>query len=488
MLQVTESEIQKRLAFDNSWWVERAVPKRFRDWPRRAYLGGLYAMMAESKVRRAVVLLGPRRVGKTVMLHQSIQRLIDNGTDPKAILYVSVDTPVYSGLPLELLLRLFMETHKHHRADRLFVIYDEIQYHKDWQVHLKSLVDSYPEIRFVASGSAAAALRMKSIESGAGRFTDFLLPPLTFAEFRHFAKRGALERFTDTSPEAIAALNRDFVDYLNFGGFPEAVMDESIRQSMDRYIASDIIDKVLLRDLPSLYGVSDTTELNRLFTILAYNTGSEVNLEGLSQASGVAKNTLRRYLEYLEAAFLIHRLHRVDENARRFKRATHFKVFLTNPCIRAALFGAVGPDDEAMGRMSETALVSQMAHIEAVERYFYARWPRGEVDLVELHPTSQRRHLAMEVKWSDRAAERPEKELSGLIDFCVRNELNEGWVLTRSQLRTVRIGKLRLMMQPAAMVCQNIDYAYIAQPISEGKHPRTWIPFAAAAASDELPD
>lgn len=488
MLQVTESEIKNRLAFDNPWWAEKAVPKLFRDWPRRAYLGGLYAMMAESKVRRAVVLLGPRRVGKTVMLHQSVQRLIDNATDPKAVLYVSVDTPVYSGLPLEHLLRLFMETHKHHRTDRLFVIYDEIQYHKDWEVHLKSLVDSYPDIRFVASGSAAAALRMKSIESGAGRFTDFLLPPLTFAEFRVFAKRGALEKLTDFSPEAIAALNRDFIDYLNFGGFPEAVIDEPVRQSMDRYVASDIIDKVLLRDLPSLYGVSDTAELNRLFTTLAYNTGNEVNIEELSKASGVAKNTLRKYLEYLEAAFLIHRLYRVDENARRFKRATHFKVFLTNPCIRAALFGAVGPDDEAMGRMAETAFVSQVAHTKAAELLFYARWPKGEVDVVALDPATQRPYVAIETKWSDRAAERPEKELPGLIDFCVRNKLNEGWLLTRSQSRTARIGKLRLKMQPVASVCQNIDYVYIAQPIAEGKHPRTWIPFAAVAADNERPD
>jgi hypothetical protein len=488
MLQVTEREIINRLAFDNPWWAEKAVPKRFRDWPRRAYLGGLYAMVAESKVRRAVVLLGPRRVGKTVMLQQSVQRLIDDGTDPKAVLYVSVDTPVYSGLPLEFLLRLFMEMHKHHRADRLFVIYDEIQYYKNWEIHLKSLVDSYPEIRFVASGSAAAALRMKSIESGAGRFTDFLLPPLTFAEFRHFAKRGALERFTDDSPDAVAALNRDFLDYLNFGGFPEAVMDESIRRSMDRYIASDIVDKVLLRDLPSLYGVSDTTELNRLFTILAYNTGNEVNLEGLSQASGVAKNTLRKYIEYLEAAFLIHRLYRIDENAQRFKRATHFKVFLTNPCIRAALFGAIGPDDEAMGRMCETGFVSQVAHTKIAKRLFYARWPSGEVDFVVLDPASQRPSSAIEAKWSDRAADNPDKELSGFVDFCDRNKLNSGWVLSRTRSRTVKVNNLKLIVRPVAMVCQNIDYEYIAQPIAKGLHPRTLIPFTVTAVGDKLPD
>ena len=64
-----------------------------------------------------------------------------------------------------------------------FIFYDEIQYLKNWEVHLKSLVDSFRSVKFVASGSAAAALKMKSNESGAGRFTDFMLPPLTFYEF-----------------------------------------------------------------------------------------------------------------------------------------------------------------------------------------------------------------------------------------------------------------------------------------------------------------
>ena len=92
----------------------------------------------------------------------------------------------------------------------------------------------------------------------------------------------------------IEELNKEFVNYLNFGGYPEAVFSETIRSDPSQYIKSDIIDKVLLRDLPSLYGISDIQELNRLFTTLAYNSGNEVSLEGLSQSSGVAKNTIKR--------------------------------------------------------------------------------------------------------------------------------------------------------------------------------------------------
>ncbi|MEX0696027.1 MAG: ATP-binding protein [Dongiaceae bacterium] len=488
MLQVAENEIKKRLAFDNPWWAEGAVPQRFRDWPERAYLSGLYALVAESKVRRAAVLLGPRRVGKTVMLHQLIQRLIDDATQPKTILYVSVDTPVYTGLPLERLLALFREIHGHERSARLFVFFDEIQYHPKWEVHLKSLVDSHPEIRFVASGSAAAALRMKSQESGAGRFTDFLLPPLTFAEFLDLANRTKPD-LTDLesilSQDKITALNRDFIDYLNFGGFPEAVLDDSVRGNMDRYIAGDIIDKVLLRDLPSLYGISDTQELNRLFTTLAYNTGNEVSIDELSKDSGVAKNTLRKYLEYLEAAFLIHRLYRIDQNARHFKRAMYFKVYLTNPCIRAALFGAVGPEDDAMGRMAETAFVSQFAHLAEIEYLYYARWAAGEVDLVFLDVGTQRPYLTAEVKWSDRPFQQPAQELNALLTFCKKNGIDQAAIATRSAQGSKHEAGIELRFEPIARTCAFVGHEMVEGILAMGWHPRSGIRFGNRATESD---
>lgn len=81
--------------------------------------------------------------------------------------------------------------------------------------------------------------------------------------------------------------------------------------------------------------------MNRLFSVLAYNTGNEVSIDALEKSSCVAKNTIRRYLEYLEAAFLIQRVNRIDINAQRMKRVTTFKVYLTNPSMRSALFGTV---------------------------------------------------------------------------------------------------------------------------------------------------
>ncbi len=423
MLEIAKKDIISRLQFDNPWW-ETVDSKKiaFEDTPRRNYFDPFYQNILDVSVRRAIVLMGPRRVGKTVMVYHSIRELLNSGICERNILYVSLETPIYTGLSLERILSYFQELFEHGRESKLFIFFDEIQYLRNWEVHLKSLVDSFTSYRFVATGSAAAALKLKSTESGAGRFSDYVLPPLTFAEYLMFIGRESELIKIKTSPNGlgneysalnIEVLNQEFVNYMNFGGYPEAVFSETIRQDPGQYIKSDIIDKVLLRDLPSLYGINDIQELNRLFTTLAYNSGNEVSLENLCQSSGVAKNTIKRYLEYLEAAFLIRRVERIDQNAKRFKRAMCFKVYLTNPSMRAALFGQIDADSDAMGSMTETAIFSQWQHSRVTELY-YARWNSGEVDIVHLDIAQQSPSWIVEVKWSDR----PYKSFSEL-DNCV---------------------------------------------------------------------
>jgi predicted AAA+ superfamily ATPase len=406
--------------------------------------------------------MGPRRVGKTVLLFHLFQLLIDGGLDPKRICYISVEHPVYNGLGLDDFVRLGCFASGSTASDlvgRVFV-FDEIQYLKDWELHMKALVDRYPRTVWIASGSAAAALRLKSHESGAGRFTDFLLPPLAFHEYVTLLGRESLVAPPATPSGWFTAvdlgdLNRLFVDYLNFGGYPEVALSEAIRADPGRYVRQDIIDKVLLRDLPSLYGIADVQELNSLFTALAYNTANEISLDTLSQRAGIAKNTVKRYLEYLEAAFLVRRVQRVGQDGRRFQRAHHFKMYLTNPSLRAALFSPIDADHPDMGAMVETAIFGQWFH-GAHDDLYYARWKGGEVDLV--HSSSFGEVTwACEAKWSDRFAESP-RELDSLITFCSTHSLAEAVVTTRTRTRQVDVDGIRIDFQPASLYCYMIGH------------------------------
>ena len=340
----------------------------------------------ERDVNRALVLMGSRRVGETVMLHQLIQHLLDTGTVPSHVLFASIDTPVYgSGLGLERLLDMYLEIHAIDRGTPLTVIFDEVQYLPKWEVHLKSLVDTYPSTKFIVSGSAAAALKLASLESGAGRSTDFLLPPLTFAEYLDFVSHDvaglqALARFEDdggtdgvSTPALpkidVESLNARFIEYLNYGGYPEAVFSPEIQADSERYLRSDIIDEVLLRDLSTLYG--SRTSRSR--------TGS-------SRRSPATPG--RRWVS-------------------RSSRAHGFEIYLTNPSMRAALFGKIDPDGPATPALAETALFGQWLHSDTVRRLYHARWDKeegGEVDMVRLDRPSLHPQRCIEVKWSDEAA------------------------------------------------------------------------------------
>lgn len=458
-IKFSKEQVLDRIKFENPWWKTTKIDEFYSNMKRREYFRLLFPLITERKIKRAVVLMGPRRVGKTVLLFHCIEKLINKGVNPKNICYFSIETPLYNGIALEELLNLFLDLQNKKSSEETYVFFDEIQYLKDWELHLKSLVDSYHNVKFVVSGSAAAALKLKSQESGAGRFTEFLLPPLTFHEFLSLTdNEDLIEKYDDEERKIykvknIDELNQKFIDYINFGGYPELSLSEAIQSDPGRYIRNDIIDKVLMRDLPSLYGINDVQELNSLFTYIAYNSGNEMSLEGISQNSGVAKNTIKKYITYLEAAFLIKVIHRIDQNGKKFKRANFFKVYLTNPSLRSALFSPIDKNDEFMGNMVETAIFAQWQHSQDSPLY-YARWNSGEVDIVSLN-SKQKPDWCIEIKWSNRFAEKP-FELKNAKLFCGKHDLKYLMITTIDIEKTVSHDGIEYDFLPASQYCYTV--------------------------------
>lgn len=431
------AQVLERIRFENPWWKTIDIDPYFDQMPHRAYYPHFESLCTDLSVKRSVILMGPRRVGKTVMLYHLVKSLLLKKINPRRILFITVENPIYNNLSLEILFSYGRQAvGAPYEFDNWYVIFDEIQYLREWDVHLKSLMESYRNTRFIVSGSAAAALKYKSTESGAGRFTDFMLPPLTFYEFismqqlDHLVQKSEMSygdsRIQYHKTPDIKELNNQFVNYINYGGYPEAIFSESIRNNPERFIRNDVIDKVLLRDLPGLYGISNVQELNSLFTTIAYNSAQEFSIETLCNQSGTPKNTIKKYLDYLEAAFLIKIVKRLNQNGKRFQRDNFFKIYLTNPSLRSALFSPIQAMDEAMGAMTETAIFVQWMHRSNFTPY-YARWSNGEVDLVGINKKTLQPEWALEIKWSDRYVNKP-GDLKSLLKFCRENKLSRALV------------------------------------------------------------
>jgi len=459
---IAKEQVLERIKYENPWWSTNHIEDDYNNMKRRLYFDIFKSLVNEKDINRAVVLMGPRRVGKTVMLFHLIEYLIQSGINPKKIIFITIENPIYNNIAIEQLFAYAKEASgQDNKSKDWYVIFDEIQYCRNWEIHLKTLVDSYRHDKFIVSGSAAAALKLKSNESGAGRFTDFLLPPLTFNEYIHLKEYDNIiiptniewsnHAFTFFSTSHINELNKHFIDYINFGGYPEVIFSERIQSNPSRYIKHDIVDKVLLRDLPSLYGINDVQELNSLFTTIAYNSANEFSFETLSN-SGVPKNTLKKYLEYLEAAFLIKLVRRIDQSGKKFQRDNYFKIFLTNPSLRSALFSPLTAIDDNVGYMVETAIYSQFMHRESFTPW-YARWNKGEVDMVALNDKNLKPLWALEIKWSNRYFEKP-NELKSLLKFCQENKLKQAIVTTIDKEGIKTIDGIEIIFVPAA------TYAY----------------------------
>ena len=320
----------------------------------------------------------------------------------------------------------------HHGPDaEIYVFFDEVQYAKDWEKSLLKLAKMRPKVKIVVAVSSGAPAIVSGTKVMEDRMEVFILPPLTFLEFLRF--RGSEEKLFVASlntekntgamtlePNALPALNQEFHRYVNFGGFLEGILSGKDGVPAPAFVRDGVADRVLHKDLASLSGVNDPQELNRLFGLLAFNTGREVSMDDLAKATNIAKNTLRKYLDYLEQAFLIRRINRVDRDGKKFQRQVFFKVYLTRPCLYAALFAPVPPSDQFFQRLAETALVSQWLGTTAIENLYYASWRGGEVDLLTLHPETGKPDHVYDLDWPNtyvRTETRPDQ----MVNFVREN-------------------------------------------------------------------
>lgn len=458
---ISDNDLFQRLAFDNPWWEFSGDTKiEFRHPPKRAGYQALADKARAAADASVTVLAGPLRAGKTVMLRQMVADVIESGVPPTSVFYCNMTVPSYTSADLATLFEMFCRRY-HHKADaELYVFYDEIQYVRGWQDAVLALAKLRPKARIVAAVSSGAPALTTGASVAGGRLSVIVLPPLSFLEFLRF--RGTEKTIFGDNPgdgpmalraEALPALNAEFHRYVNFGGFLEGIVGKTQGSPAPTFIRDGLSDRVLHKDLSSLAGINDAQELNKLFGILSFNTGREVTMDDLAKAAGIAKNTLRKYLDYLESAFLIRRVARVDKDAKRFQRQVAFKVYLTAPCLYAAQFGPVPVTDAAFRRLAETALVCQWLGTGAVDNLAYASWRGGGIDLLSLDPATDQPDHVYELDWTNAyGRERGPDQLVRFVEAT--NPGAKPYILTMAVARPATMRGLELTLAPLAL------YAY----------------------------
>ena len=178
---VSEEQIIKVLRQYNPWWrAPSSIKEESKPQKRLAYYEAL-RIIKHPTLRRFAVLSGARRVGKTTIMYQMIEHLIEEGINPQNILYVSFDNPIVKLVNVDTVLSIYETLYPIEGTRYLFL--DEIQYTDHWELWMKVIYDHRKEIRLTATGSASPLLEKGAADSGTGRWSVLKIPTMSFYEY-----------------------------------------------------------------------------------------------------------------------------------------------------------------------------------------------------------------------------------------------------------------------------------------------------------------
>lgn len=431
MAITTKESILKVLTAYNPWWKTGAInPRMTKTYKRFAYYEAM-KRLNEKDIRRSVVLTGTRRVGKTTIQYQMIEALLNTGVSPQKIVYISMDHPMLKLSQFQDVLECY---HENIYAEQdVYYFFDEVQYAQDWDRWLKMIYDTQPDTHVVATGSASPALMKGSRESGAGRWTVIQVPTMSFYEYCELLEidppdipedlkitsllsKSQIER-TQIMLQ-LSKVQHHFMRYLQVGGFPElALADNDIMAQ--QIMREDVVDKVLKRDLPSLYSIRNATELERIFLYLCNVSSEIVSIDAITkELNGVSRTTVENYIQYLESANLIYQSWPVDMAGKKVLKARP-KIYIADAAIRNAVLmdESVLSDPVEMGKIVETAVYKHVAafyyQIATSVGYFRGGRKNKEIDVVVDYPNIK--NILIEVKYRDKA---PIADDDAIIELC----------------------------------------------------------------------
>lgn len=419
MAVISKEGILKVLTAFNPWWKTGIMnPKMSKTYKRFAFYEAM-KRLDQADIRRTVILTGTRRVGKTTIQYQMIEALLARGVKPEKIVFISMDHPMLKLGGFNDILECY---HENVYAEQdVFYFFDEVQYAQDWDKWLKTIYDMQPDTHVVATGSASPALIKGNQESGAGRWSVIQVPTMSFFEYCELLN---LDRPTLAENQKITPLLRlapqertqiimqlskvqnHFNRYLQIGGFPELALSDNDIMAQ-QVMREDVVDKVLKRDLPSLYNIRNATELERIFLYLCNVSSEIVSIEAIAkELSGVSRPTVENYIQYLESANLIYQSWPVDIAGKKVLKASP-KIYIADAAIRNAVLmdDSLLTDPTEMGKIVETAVYKHLAafyYQQATSVGYFRGGRKGkEIDIVVNYPNTN--HILVEVKYRESA-------------------------------------------------------------------------------------
>ncbi len=256
--------VKSIIAEQNPWWKDHSVPDYFAPSTERPLARHLWKYILSASLKRHLIILGQRRVGKTTVMYQTVRHLLSNQIPSDKIQWVRLDHPLIMPLDLGSIVKEAMKLARATKEQPLYLFLDELVYAEDWDKWLKTFYDEHWPVHIIASSSATAALQ-KGKESGVGRWEEFYLTPYLLTEllqlynknikFPAYKKKQCLNNTIKSLSKSLPHTQLNFENerklLMSLGGFPEFLSGkkrekekflESIRKEFEKKLSK--IEKV----------------------------------------------------------------------------------------------------------------------------------------------------------------------------------------------------------------------------------------------------
>lgn len=328
-------------------------------------------------VGKIIILTGARQVGKTTLLKQLLRQ-------KEGVLWLNGDElqvqNLFANASADRLLSEF--------SNSKIVILDEAQRIENIGLRLKLIADSDSEVQVIATGSSAFELANKVNEPLTGRKWEYQMFPLSFGEMvEHHGKL-----------KEMRMLPRRII----YGYYPEVVTNDGNEVEILKLLT----DAYLYKDILSWESVKHPDKLQTLLRALAYQVGSQVSYNELSQMCSMDSKTVDRYINLLEQCYIIFRLPSFSRNLRHELKSSR-KIYFYDNGIRNALIADYRAPEvrQDIGSLWENFVVAERMKSNEyyhrwVNRYFWRTKQQQEIDYLE---ESGGELHAYEMKWNPRA-------------------------------------------------------------------------------------
>lgn len=378
-------------------------------------------------LRKAIVLIGMRRSGKTWVLYQWINALKASQGNLQKIVYINFEDDRLTGVEhsLQPLLDAYFELYPQYiNAPDLHFFFDEIHEVPGWEKFIRRLLDQ-ENIKLYLTGSSAKMLSKEIATSLRGRNLVREIFPLSFEEYLSHQEPQITKPPTSKQKSVI---KHHLQRYLEFGGFPETLEADSL---LHRELLQGYIDTVIYRDIVERHQVTNTSVLRYLLKHCLQNAASRLSIHKMylnfkSQGYVVGKNALYEFMDYFEDAYCLFAVPIYSFSYKKSELKLK-KIYPADTGLITAF--TIKPQTELASRLETAVFLHLRRHLDEI--YFYQTASGKEVDFVTLTPEGQRALFQVTISLQDEKTKA--RELSALREAMLELETSSSIVVTMDE-------------------------------------------------------